>query len=504
VALPSVRNTYAQDDRWIVTERSILRSPPSLGALLAEPYWPRSFGGGLWRPAVLASYALDYRFTASPHWFHAVNVAWAGVAAFLLTLLAAELAGPAIALAAGVLFAAHPVHVEATAGIVGRAELIAGAGIAAALLCALRAGRGRGWLLGVALATAVAVGAKEQGAVIPAAIVLVLAWRGDPWRDTLRSAMVSLVPVLGYLAGRAAVTGGMAAAGGLAPGLEGLSLAQRASAMLALSLEWWRLLLVPMRLSADYAPADIVVSPVFTPRHAVALALWVGAAWAAWRCRTRAPAVTAGILWTVLLLLPVSNLVPTEILVAERTLYLPSWGAMLAVAGAGALLPWSPRARAALVAVLVLLGAARSIARADVWRDDERWYAALQRDAPRSYRTLWMQGTDAFRAGRWGTGERLLRQAIAAAPGIPGPVEELAGFYGQARLWTQAAGMYRRAIELNETRPRPWSLLPGALLAAGDTAGAVQWAREAMRRFPADDGVIAGAGSVLRTAGHRP
>ena len=60
-----------------------------------------------------------------------------------------------------------------------------------------------------------------------------------------------------------------------------------------------------------------------------------------------------GIAWTAVALLPVSNLIlPTGILLAERTLYLASVGAMLAVAGlserAGGGYPrdhWSRRAR---------------------------------------------------------------------------------------------------------------------------------------------------------------
>ena len=501
VALPSIRNDLAQDDRWIVTGRPVLQHPASLRALLTEPYWPRSFHGGLWRPAVLASYALDYRFSSSPHWFHAVNVAWAALAAFVLTLLAIAVAGPGVGLAAGALFAVHPVHVEAAAGVVGRAELMAAAAAGAALLCVLRARDDRRWLAGIVIATAVAVGAKEQGALLPLAVLLVLAARGDRWRDMVLPTAAALIPVLLYVTARSVVAGGVLAAGGLAPGLEGLTLAQRAWAMLALSLEWWRLALLPLHLSAEYSPGDVTVSTGLSPRHLVALTLWLGTAWTAWRCRRSAPAVTLGIAWAVLTLLPVANLVPTEILVAERTLFLPSWGAMVALAGAGALLPWPRRAKNAAVAVLVILGAARSIPRAGVWRNDETWYAALQRDAPRSYRTLWMQGNDAFRAGQWGTGERLLREAMAVAPGIPGPLEDLAGFYGRAGLWAQAAGMYRRAMELNETRPKPWTLLPSALLAARDTAGAVEWAEQAATRFPTDASVAGASLDALLSAG---
>src|ERR1051326_6874715 len=99
----------------------------------------------------MASWALDYRVSSSPHWFHAVNVLWAAVAASLFALLACDLAGPAIGLIVGLLFAVHPVHVEAVANVVGRAELMAAAGYALALVCAVRAEQRGRWLIGVAL-----------------------------------------------------------------------------------------------------------------------------------------------------------------------------------------------------------------------------------------------------------------------------------------------------------------------------------------------------------------
>jgi len=501
VALPSVRNGFVEDDRWIVAQRPILRHPGSFHTLIAEPYWPRAFGASLWRPVALASFALDYRVSERPAWFHAVNVLWAAAAAGALTLLACSIAGTGAGLITGLLFASHPVHVEAFAGVVGRAELIAAFCYAVALLCALRVPGNRWWLLGVAAAAAFAIGAKEHAATLPAAVLLLLAARRVSWTSALSAAAVAAMPVALYFALRSSVIPG-ALAGGLAPGLEGLTLPARAWAMLGISLEWWRLLLFPAHLSADYSPAQVVVATGLTPRHLFAALLWLGALWAAWRARRVAPAVTIGLGWLVLTLLPVANLVPTEILVAERTLYLPSWGLLLAIGSAVMLARLPPRITVLAVALVAGLFAGRSIARIPAWRDDEHWYAALQHDAPRSYRTLWMQGTDEFAAGRWGSGERLLHAAIAAAPGIPGPREDLAHFYATAGLWAQAEAELRAAIPLNATRPRPWAMLPGVLLGRGDTAAAVATAGQALARFPADGDVTASALATL-VAAHR-
>src|SRR5947209_9348421 len=48
-------------------------------------------------------------------------------------------------------------------------------------------------------------------------------------------------------------------------------------AMLAISLEWWRLLLFPVRLSADYNPAQLSVTTALTARHGLAAVVWIAA-----------------------------------------------------------------------------------------------------------------------------------------------------------------------------------------------------------------------------------
>ncbi len=509
VAAPSVRNGFVQDDHWVVEQRPMLQHPGSLAALLTEPYWPRGFGGVLWRPAVLASYALDYRISASPHWFHAVNVFWAAAAAAALALLATLIAGPTVGLVTGLLFAVHPVHVEATASVVGRAELVAAVGYAVALIAALRSEQRPAWLLGVALGAALAIGAKEHAATLPAAVLLVFLARDlgrAGWRRSLAAAApaaacATLIVML-YFVARRAVAGGAFTPGGLAPGLRGLDLVDRAWAMLAISLEWWRLLLFPVRLSADYNPAQLSVTTALTARHGLAAVVWIVAGLAAWRVRASVPAVALGLVWLVLTILPVSNvIVPTEVIVAERTLFLPSWGVMLALAALGASVPWPQRAKAWLLGVALVAGAGRSVARVPVWRDDQSFFAAQQRDAPRSFRTLWLKGLDAFRQGDLARGERLLEAAVVAAPEVAGPRDDLARAYVERGLWAAAVQQLRTSIAVDSGRAPPWGLLPQALLGAGDTTAAGDAALLAARRFPEEESVVDAAADVLAGAG---
>jgi hypothetical protein len=468
VAAPSIRNDFVADDRWVIAERPFLHHPGSIGAVLVEPYWPATFGGSMWRPAVLTSFALDYRISESPHWFHVENVIWAVIATVLLTLLACELADPLTGLITGLLFAVHPVHVEAVANVVGRAELMAAAAYAGALVCALRAERRPIYLIGVALGAAFGMASKELVATLPATVVLVYIARRMDWRRAWRPAVAAAVPIVGYYIVHGLVnTHGAFFAGGIAVGMEGLGVVQRTSAMLPISLQWWRLLLFPLQLSADYSPGELTVSPGLTAAHLLGVLVWVALGYVAWRTRRTVPGIAIGLAWFVITVSPVANVVvPMELLIAERTLYLPSFGIVFALASAAVATPWAPRVRAIVVGLIMVLGATRSIARIPAWHDDEEHYQALKREAPRSYRTLWLEGNDEFAVGRWGSGERLLLQSIAFAPNLAGPRYDLGRFYMRAKLWQPAIQQLQVAVAVDSA----FAPAREALQAARDSA----------------------------------
>ena len=73
-------------------------------------------------------------------------------------------AGDRAALVAGLLFAVHPVHVEAVANVIGRAELMAGLFTVIAVYVALA----RGSVWGSAAALVAGLLSKENAAVAPA------------------------------------------------------------------------------------------------------------------------------------------------------------------------------------------------------------------------------------------------------------------------------------------------------------------------------------------------
>jgi len=106
------------------------------------------------------------------------------------------------------------------------------------------------------------------------------------------------------------------------------------------------------------------------------------------------------------------------VLVAERTLYLPSAGVVIAAGAALAARPGRPAL--AIAAALVLAGAARSAARVPVWRDDIRLTESMLDDSPSSYRGPARMGGLLQSARRPGRALEAYRQAVRIYDRDPG------------------------------------------------------------------------------------
>jgi len=341
----------------------------------------------MYRPLPLATFAVDWTIAhGHPVWFHAMNLLWhAGVALIVAALMRRWADWPA-ALAAGLVFAVHPVHVEAVANVIGLTELMAAAGVCLAVYAAVV--RQDVLLSGVALVLGLL--SKENAIVAPALIVW--AWIvGLPPRPTRRRVLefaVSWVIIAGaYVAIRGVVLHPSARLHAIAPVFLGESaIAGRLTAIAALG-DVLRLLLVPLTLRVDYSPAErTIVRSLLDGRFLIGLAclaLWAWLLVVAWRRQRRLEVYGLG--WIAIAFLPVSNfLFSTGVLLAERTLYLPSVGLALAAGAALARLP-GQRLRIAL-ALIVVAGGVRSTLRTPVWQDDLSVTQSILVDSPESYR----------------------------------------------------------------------------------------------------------------------
>lgn len=381
--LPTVTYDFVQDDRVIVVGNPAVHSFSQAVRGFSRPYWPPPNAGGLYRPLTILSYAVDWRLTGGRPWlFHLMNSLWHGLAAVLVVLVLVRWLPEPAAFAAGLVFALHPVHVEAVAGIVGRAELLAAVGLLGAVLSARR-----GWWPAAIACAAMAMFSKEHG-VVAGILVLADDWLQPPGARhyPVGFYIVLGVVTVGFLA--VWVTIGGAAAADVAPPFFGVGAGDRLALALPAIARAGRLLVWPTELSADYGPQVIPVRAGISLAAVAGGAVVIGVVALGLCCRRAWPALSFAALATALCCLPTSNLLfASGIVLAERNLYvavlLVAVAAGCAVVDGGA--RWGSRRTSVAVAVLALALAAGSFARLRAWRDNRAFLLTLLVDHPESY-----------------------------------------------------------------------------------------------------------------------
>ncbi|GFY72826.1 protein O-mannosyl-transferase TMTC2 [Trichonephila inaurata madagascariensis] len=115
--------------RAIQTNQDLLPTTP-ISQLLADDFWgtPMAHSGShkSYRPLCVLSFRLNYWFGGLDPWgYHFINVMLHSMVTLLFTKLATLmfLGNRFPVIVAGLLFAVHPIHTEAVAGIVGRADV---------------------------------------------------------------------------------------------------------------------------------------------------------------------------------------------------------------------------------------------------------------------------------------------------------------------------------------------------------------------------------------------
>jgi len=485
VALPSLQNGFVYDDVWIIERNEVVHNL-DVGELLSSTFWPEDRGNVMWRPVALTAFAVQWALgDGSPFVFHLGSVVLYAILAGLAGFVCSRLFGSALGLLAGLLFAAHPVHVEVSANIVGQAELWSAVGYLGALLAVWELTgtasprRRLVLLLAVLASLMLGLGGKEQPVTLPAAM-LVLWWLrarhdGIPIHDVARrewpALALSSVVIGAFLWLRAEFGGGLAAAGGIATGLDPDSALNRTVVMLPVTLDWLRVLFLPVALSADYSPQHIVPETSFGVNHVIALLVWLSILTFAYLLRDRLRALFVGVLLFLITISVVSNVVvPLEVLMAERLMLLPSFGWALAVAAClwfayeRTVHPVRRRAMLGALCVVLLLLAGRSIGRGGIWRSNDRFFAALAEDAPNSFRSHWAAGHFAFERGDSALGERELLTAVQLNSEHPQLLEDFGRLYASTGRYEPAIPLLSHAVAVDSTRLS--SALPLALALA--------------------------------------
>lgn len=670
LGLTTVPGDFVFDDVQLVRDNPDLDAPGKIPGLFLQHYWGSYASCGLYRPVTLTAFAIQRELfaTASAAGYHCVSaLLYAACAAVLVALARALGARARWAAAAGLLFAAHPIHVEVVAGIVGQAEMLATlAGLALVLHATRLPSRGQadaahgtqgaletrspaanlpglgpaasspgvGNIISSAalggLLAFLALGSKETAVAFLPVWAIVLAWQwgaapraslaygarstgattqgagtgaatsagrgmrgprigdsrigdsrlgdsrlgdsnlgdsrlgGRTPRDAHVAAWRRQLPIVAAIAAVGIAVGvwfGLrAAALTLPPDAIGLlnnplserPTAARVAGALELTLRYARMLVWPWPLSADYSHAALVPDTRMSGMlPLIGLGLWLAAAAGTLRLLWRRHPAGLGLLLAGGALLPVSNLLfPIGTIFAERLLFVPSAGVLLALAlvkrvtpervrgtevtgeraapdpaapgpAASGLaevqasehrstdpIPGSPRwgtprtlAASAAVAATTLVGGLAFVVYVHDWRDEHRLAAAMLKVVPASAKAMEKYAFSLYKRATaqdplaapgdqdatLAEVEDLLRRALRVAPDFPEAHLNLANLLDRTGRHDEALAEASTYARLAPGRLFAFSALARALHRVGRHEEALDMTARGLRVYPGNE-----------------
>lgn len=434
---------FVSDDFLLILQNQYFKAARYVPLYFTSDFVRLTSGGqpvGYYRPLFGLSFLVDFLLWGNnPAGYHLTNLlAYTLVVGLILGLSRALFADGRVAVAAALLFALHPAHVEAVAWVSARPDILAALGMVSAVWCYRRfrqARGGRRWLAlaGSLLGFALGLLSKEMALSLPA----ILAWyelvfSGDPARPAPPTLGRRFLPLLPHLA-------------------LGLGFLVAWSSVRSKRLIFLAPHLIPQRLPGAFEalaryvilavwpfgmqPAYVHPRPqsLLSPWPVVGLALAVLSALLLVRWRRRQPEAAFALGWFLISLAPVADLIPFPqrtanivlVNMADRYLFIPSLGICWLLALAGVRL-WDravARSRRAAVAFgataigLLLAWTWSTLGYATVWRENLTLFSREVRDAPQSafgYNNL---GLALVRAGRIEEAVRALETAVRLDPG---------------------------------------------------------------------------------------
>ncbi len=492
----TLTNGFVYDDRYFVVQNEGIRSWSHGWEHFTHP--DRYLGGlnwEIWRPIRNLSYTLDYSIgKLSPSVFHTTNLLLHLFNSCLVLLVIHRLSRQArAALIGALIFATHPVLTEAVGWIKGRDDLLSTAFFLLAVLtfhASLFSSSKKGTALWFCTTVSLALLSKEAAlALIPTCGIILWLFAPECYPDARRRAIrllsVGVALSVTYFLLRTHVLGNVQQADWFT--------GDRTSTWLTMChvlVYYLQLALAPNDLTIDYGHFPVttsIVSASFLISATILTALFILAI----INKKRAPLITLGILWFFLNLGPVSNVVPTMQLLAERFIYLPMVGFCLIAGICLSQLYTSygntlSRARflkvcAALILTLLMT---TTIQRNRDWENDNTLYTSAHKVAPDNVHALVLLSNHHLENKRHRETRLLLDRPAVAGSNSSTLLRNLGVSLYATGAKDRGVLMLHRALELDPLDPDAADDLSQISQGDNDSTQAVSWLRESLRRDP--------------------
>ncbi|MFH1790648.1 MAG: tetratricopeptide repeat protein [Candidatus Omnitrophota bacterium] len=329
----SLGNAFIWDDNAFVIKNDFIKAPGLWRSYFTDRRALAGTGlaGDNYRPVLILSYALDYAlWKLNPFGYHAVNMVLHIINALLVFWLISVIAGRrGIGVFATLIFLVHPIQTEAVTWISGRADVLFLFFYLlsfALYLCYRKRGGAVFYVIGCVFYLCSLL-SKEMAVTLPLVLYMYDRYYGrrGVFKGRALYAPFFLTACV-YMLVRFVALGRVSQCG-----YWGGSVAAAMFTMVKGVAYYIRLLLYPVGQCADYL--TFPVSRTFDPAVMVSVSGIIMALAAGGWLLKRVRVASFGIFFFFVTLLPVMNIIPIKISIAERFLYLPSVGYAMALGG---------------------------------------------------------------------------------------------------------------------------------------------------------------------------
>ncbi len=447
---------FVFDDRGIVEHQALLSDLNKFDRVLMMPYWTEA--AGLYRPVVLASYGLNYILIgADPFGFHLVNLLFYAACVFLIVeILKSLFKNNALAYLSAALFLVLPIHAEAVANIVGRAEILALFFSLLAfheLLKENMAWRRAGFWMFLAL------GSKETAAAAMPISILIIYLKEKEFfslpilRKYGKAFLAMLAGVAVYFVLRFLVLGKIyflkAATSIVENPLQFVSVKERIATALGVLIMYLEKIFWPFNLCSDYSYNQLAIIKSFLNPAVLAGALIiVFFSLAIFIFLKRAPILALASAIFIFSYLPVANLIfPTGTIAGERLMFYPSLGVCLLSAWLMLALP--KKFYLPLILILFVFYGYLSFRRAGDWMTEKKLFTSAAECAPNSVLSQSNLGADYYLSKDLDNAKKALLKAESIYDSYPKGVNNLGLVYWKQGDRETAKKYFLRALSFD-------------------------------------------------------
>ncbi len=380
------------------------------------------------RPLSDFTFALNYKVHGmSVGGYHVVNTLIHAACAYLVFVFIRILGVDRLpALLAGLLFLVHPLSTQAVTYICQRYSSLGALFFMGSLICYMRARNTEKvfrWYGGAIVLSVCAILSKEYTAILPVVLLLVEFFFMDLDKERKSRKMLWVVPFFITSFAVLAIVGRLpvheiSSLDSMLPRWAPEEISRMtyfASEIRIISTVYLKLMLFPFGQNIDhsYLITDKIFSFAVLPYLCVMLLLIGLAIW----IYRKEKLISFGILWTLIVFIPTSSLIPNTEFVAEHRAYLPLVGLSFVAAGIWRM-SRHKKSIVSLLAGVMALFAILTVLRNQVWENEfTLWQDALEK-SPAKARVWATLGKAYLDKGEYEKAKEMSEKAVQLKPGL--------------------------------------------------------------------------------------